>query len=201
MTTTTMHRAAMALAAMAAMMVGCNSAPNTPVDGASGGDASDIAMGSDVIRDVPASDTPASSDVPAADDAANCGAHTDCLACTQDALCGWCASSNTCFVGDSTGPTGGPTCAGAMAWQYYQSDCPNYDAGPQPDVAPIDCTTFTTCADCTGASSCGWCAGSSSCLSGTSAGSTTGACMTGGTAWSWTSDMCPGTGTDAGGPG
>ena len=181
-----------------AWIVGCGNS-NPPADTGTGNDVArvdattmDTPSGNDVVgTDVTGNDTPAGDS-----SGGGCAAHTDCLSCTQDPACGYCASSHTCFEGDSSGPTGG-TCA---MWQYVQSDCPDYDSGPTPDVPPIDCTVATNCADCTAMDTCGWCATSGTCLTGTASGANTGVCMPAGdaavTAWSWTSEMCPA--TDAG---
>ncbi len=75
----------------------------------------------------PTNDLPRATDTPAAGDGGQCAA-TACGACTPRGGCGWCATTNSCVPGSSTGATAG-NCTGA-AWQYLPSQCPGFDGGP-----------------------------------------------------------------------
>ena len=133
---------------------------------------------------VPATDSGSSPGVdagPDVDGGEACGpSATTCETCTPMGPCGWCATTSTCMVGGSTGPTTG-TCAD---WRYVTSEC-----------MPVDCTVATDCASCTAMGPCGWCGAGGGCARGTTDGPMTGTCASG---WAWLSSECPGAGVDGG---
>jgi hypothetical protein len=55
-----------------------------------------------------------------------CAVHSTCEPCTLAASCGFCAASNRCLTGTSTGPSA-TTCA--SGWAYVRSSCPAVDSG------------------------------------------------------------------------
>lgn len=126
-----------------------------------------------------------------------CAGATACGACTLRDSCGWCASSSRCLQGDETGSTDG-TCTGS-GWDFLGDHCapgtpPPPDAGSSGGVDASSggdpCAAASTCGACTAMGSCGWCVGRSRCASGTSTGSTDGACT--GSGWDWTGTSCGG---------
>ena len=121
-----------------------------------------------------------------------CDQWADCADCTTapSGNCGYCANTNTCSQGTSTGPNTG-SCP--FSWSWLQNQCP-----PRPTLTPApytpppsNCYQWSTCYSCTTASSgnCGWCANSNTCSLGTASGPTTGSCIS----WDWLSSECPAT--------
>jgi hypothetical protein len=76
--------------------------------------------------------------------------YTDCGQCTGDPHCGWCASSQTCYEGQGSGPCLSSNCQ-EQDWEYDL-------CGDEP------CAFFHTCEDCQRLEHCGWCAGTNTCL-------------------------------------
>lgn len=106
---------------------------------------------------------------PPADD---CARHSDCAACTAQPRCGWCAATNTCSSGTSSGPSSG-SCS---SWSWLASSCPSTDA----------CATHESCLDCTEQPSCGFCATTGTCATGTASGPSRGSCAD----WDYTPSQC-----------
>lgn len=154
-----------------------------------GGGGTVIDSGTTPPTDIPSgTDRPSNTDTPATPtDGARCAA-TTCGACTPMGGCGWCARTNSCVPGGSTGSTD-MSCMGAD-WDYLPRDCADFDGGPPADVPPVMCGTSTTCGACTPRGGCGWCASTNSCVTGTSTGSTDGTCM--GANWQYLPSQCPG---------
>lgn len=78
----------------------------------------------------------------------DCYQNSDCGSCLEDDECGWCGLSQTCHMGDNSGPIDSSTCS--KAWQYQAcSDCESYDQ----------------CSDCFMDDACSWlnCGGQYSC--------------------------------------
>lgn len=82
--------------------------------------------------------------------------HSTCGDCAADSRCGWCASTQTCSEGNTTGPFAG-TC---QAWDH--GTCP--------------CASSTDCSSCNLDSRCGWCATSQTCVRGNSSSPVFGTC-------------------------
>ena len=110
-------------------MAGCGwcARPNPGVTGTSTGSPAMSCTGADwdyLPSDCAGFDAGPRPDVPPV----VCSTSTTCGACTPRGGCGWCATTNSCVPGSSTGATAG-NCTGA-AWQYLPSQCPGFDGGP-----------------------------------------------------------------------
>jgi hypothetical protein len=77
--------------------------------------------------------------------AQNCGLHSACDACVNDAsdLCDWCTSTNVCV-------------------KVGSNNCPIDDMCPDTLCCPESCNGYGTCAACA-TSACSWCPGSGTC--------------------------------------
>jgi hypothetical protein len=77
-----------------------------------------------------------------------------CGDCVAKPGCGWCKSSNSCFLGGPSGPSVSSCNAGE--WTTTQTGC----------LAPVGgntCAQKTNCADCLSGSGCAWCIDGSKC--------------------------------------
>eukprot|EP01102_Stenamoeba_stenopodia_P006810 TRINITY_DN18_c0_g2_i1.p1 TRINITY_DN18_c0_g2~~TRINITY_DN18_c0_g2_i1.p1 ORF type:complete len:270 (-),score=36.19 TRINITY_DN18_c0_g2_i1:83-892(-) len=121
-----------------------------------------------------------------------CYKSTDCSTCLDDDACGWCGLSQTCHMGDNSGPIDSSSCS--KAWQYQScSDCQSYDQCSDcfsddacswlncggtytcQDFNPnfnsscliaqrCPCNTHTDCVSCQSDSVCAWCGDNSTCV-------------------------------------
>lgn len=87
-----------------------------------------------------------------------------CRDCVAKSGCGWCKSSNSCFLGNANGPSVS-SCANGE-WATTESAC----AAP---VGGDPCSKQTNCANCLSGSGCAWCIEGSKCASINGGGSCT----------------------------
>jgi len=88
-----------------------------------------------------------------------------CSDCVAKTGCGWCKSSNSCLLGDASGPSAS-NCK-ADEWTTTQNGC----------LQPVNgggCSSKTNCADCLSGSGCAWCIDGSVCANINGGGSCTG---------------------------
>ncbi|CUE90585.1 Hypothetical protein, putative [Bodo saltans] len=83
----------------------------------------------------------------------NCSTLKSCSTCGVD-VCGWCSSTNTCQIGNSTMGVTGCT---SRDWAWYTSRCP---------VPNSNCSLIQRCSACMRTQDCGWCAATSRCEKG-----------------------------------
>lgn len=88
-----------------------------------------------------------------------------CSDCVAKSGCGWCKSSNSCFLGNTNGPSVS-SCADGE-WATTESAC----AAP---VGGDPCARQTNCANCLSGSGCAWCIEGSRCAAINGGGSCTG---------------------------
>ena len=92
-----------------------------------------------------------------------------CSACVSKQGCGWCKSSNSCFLGDENGPKVSSCLEGE--WAVTEAAC----AAP---VGGDACSEKTNCADCLSGSGCKWCIQGSKCTASSDSSSCFGGWMT-----------------------
>jgi len=110
-----------------------------------------------------------------------CTQFTNCTSCSSMDQCGWCASSSTCYVGNSLGASSPKTCSGS--WLWAKSECPT-------ELEEESCDKFSTCSDCSRRLNCGWCATTSSCTFGISLGPTEDNVTCANQSWVWYWPYC-----------
>lgn len=101
---------------------------------------------------------------------ADCATLTpDCESCLAKQGCGWCKSSNSCFLGEESGPS--VSSCSANDWATTVSECKIV-------TEEESCSKITNCADCLSGTGCKWCIQGSTCTSESSAADCFGGWMT-----------------------
>lgn len=92
-----------------------------------------------------------------------------CAQCVAKQGCGWCKSSNSCFIGDAGGPDVSSCQPGD--WTVTEAGCATPAGGSS-------CTKQTNCAFCLSGSGCKWCIQGSRCVDASSTDACTGGWLT-----------------------
>ncbi|MBD3210071.1 hypothetical protein GF318_01700 [Candidatus Micrarchaeota archaeon] len=79
----------------------------------------------------------------------------DCESCLAKTGCGWCKSSNSCLLGDESGP--GVSSCPEGKWTVTVQGCSVVEEGES-------CSDITTCSDCLSGTGCKWCIQGTKCV-------------------------------------
>lgn len=174
-----MRYPSMTIIAIALLISGCCISPSAPETNGSGGTGAVITNlsqhnetsgaanatpgGNGTIIEAPpgpgGDTTPPSGGV--ARSQADCATLTPtCAACLAKQNCGWCKSSNSCFLGDASGPS--VSSCPAAEWTVTEAGCTAPAGGS-------GCSAQTNCVSCLSGSGCKWCIQGSKCAPASSA--------------------------------